>query len=209
MGKRIFIILIQSLLLLSSAIFLTLICQPLFVFQVQFIDTQLLLGLTHEQVIMNYNILLQYLLNPFEQVLVMPDIVTSVQGAWHFHEVKQLFLLNHCVLILTAIIQFKWLTIKRIEKEILFLLDWYTRIKWVPLISAILIAVMFNTAFTFFHQVLFRNDAWVFNPVKDPIILALPESFFLACFIIVIVIIQLGHFMFYQLYYSVVYNSKK
>ncbi len=54
------------------------------------------------------------------------------------------------------------------------------------------IASFFNTLFIKFHELFFNNDAWIFDPKKDPIILALPEEFFMVCFIVVFSILLLG-----------------
>ena len=49
----------------------------------------------------------------------------------------------------------------------------------------------FDQFFTLFHQVLFVGDAtWLFDPYKDPIILALPEDYFLHAFLIFFVLYE-------------------
>ena len=48
--------------------------------------------------------------------------------------------------------------------------------------------VNFNYLFKIFHEIIFTNDYWIFDTVKDSIILALPEEFFLLCAIIIIVL---------------------
>ena len=40
----------------------------------------------------------------------------------------------------------------------------------------------FDQFFIAFHGLFFNNDAWLFNPLTDPIINALPEAYF--CFIL-------------------------
>ena len=42
--------------------------------------------------------------------------------------------------------------------------------------------VDFEDFFIVFHEVLFRNDDWIFDPNLDPIINTLPSEYFLACF---------------------------
>jgi integral membrane protein (TIGR01906 family) len=39
--------------------------------------------------------------------------------------------------------------------------------------------INFSKAFYFFHKIFFRNDYWIFDPQKDPIINALPEELFM------------------------------
>lgn len=201
MVRRISVISIQGLLALSSSVLITLICQPLFVWQLRTLDTVKLLGLTHDQVVSNYNVLLHYLLNPFELTLRMPDIASSAQGLFHFHEVKQLFLLNNSVLIVTAITWYVMKYTRFDQKDVVTLYEWYTQLKWVPICIAVVGSVSFSGAFVWFHEIVFRNDAWVFDPLTDPIILVLPETFFLLCFVAVIIMIQAWQ-LYWQNYYS-------
>lgn len=46
----------------------------------------------------------------------------------------------------------------------------------------------FEDFFVKFHEMLFRNSDWMFDPETDPIILALPAEFFMACFILFIIL---------------------
>ncbi len=50
------------------------------------------------------------------------------------------------------------------------------------------------------HKIFFRNDDWMFNPSTDPIINLLPETFFLHCALIIILIIFLGSLILYLCY---------
>jgi integral membrane protein (TIGR01906 family) len=49
----------------------------------------------------------------------------------------------------------------------------------------VIIAMMrinFEQVFIFFHELLFRNRDWIFDPNSDPVINMLPDTFFLECF---------------------------
>lgn len=52
-----------------------------------------------------------------------------------------------------------------------------------PLVLGLVgVFIGFEQFFTLFHQILFvGDDTWLFDPAKDPVILILPENFFLAC----------------------------
>ena len=51
---------------------------------------------------------------------------------------------------------------------------------------SIMVVIDFSKTFYFFHKIFFRNDYWIFDPVTDPIINALPEEFFMIELILVI-----------------------
>ncbi|MBS4761895.1 TIGR01906 family membrane protein [Carnobacteriaceae bacterium zg-ZUI252] len=189
---------ILILTIMTGAIFMTMVFKPLFTWQLEAIDTQYLLGLTHEQVVHNYDELLNYLLNPFVSVLKMSDIPTSPSGAFHFYEVKNLFLLNNVVFLggVVASIgalryiakQQRWQVFAQIGKIITFL----------PVAVVIIIATSFNYWFVVFHQVAFGNNDWLFDPSTDPIIHVLPETFFLSCAVLIFAIMELCFIVWWQ-----------
>ena len=62
----------------------------------------------------------------------------------------------------------------------------------VPVGFGFIMAVGFNTFFVMFHELFFSNDDWIFNPVTDPIIMVLPEQFFMYCFILFFILIEVA-----------------
>ena len=44
-----------------------------------------------------------------------------------------------------------------------------------------MIASNWEAFFIGFHHVMFSNDYWLFDPLRDPVILLLPEQFFFHC----------------------------
>lgn len=44
---------------------------------------------------------------------------------------------------------------------------------------AIPIIIDFDSSFVVFHEILFDNDYWIFDPVLDPVINILPAEFFM------------------------------
>ena len=134
----------------------------------------------------NFNILMNYLTNPFSQKLVMPDFRSSAAGLHHFQAVKYLFHLAQAIFLITlpALIFF----IKKVVKKGFLAL--YQRSLFIlsvlPFVMICLAGLIgFNNFFTLFHQVLFVGDnTWLFDPAKDPVIWILPEEFFMHAFIL-------------------------
>ena len=134
----------------------------------------------------NFNVLMGYLTNPLNQALEMPDFPSSASGIHHFAVVKGLFHLAQGVAIVTLpIFYLFWKQV--IQKGFLPL---YRRalliILSLPLVLGLVgVFIGFEQFFTLFHQILFvGDDTWLFDPAKDPVILILPEDFFLHCFIL-------------------------
>ncbi|WP_332237328.1 TIGR01906 family membrane protein [Sporolactobacillus sp. KGMB 08714] len=53
--------------------------------------------------------------------------------------------------------------------------------------------VNFDASFTVFHLLFFRNNDWLFDPVANPVINILPETFFLhaALFILALIVLAI------------------
>ena len=68
-----------------------------------------------------------------------------------------------------------------------------------PLVLGLVgVFIGFEQFFTLFHQILFvGDDTWLFDPAKDPVILILPEDFFLHCFILFFVTYEILFGLFY------------
>ena len=69
-----------------------------------------------------------------------------------------------------------------------------------PLLIGIFCAIDFNRIFTLFHEIVFQNDDWLFSPYEDPIILFLPERFFLQCALIIVATVLCGSITLTLLY---------
>ena len=173
--------------LLAAAILLTIYLAWLFYpLEISYFALPDKVHLKAETIQFNFNILLNYLTNPFSQKLAMPDFHSSAAGLHHFQAVKYLFHLAQAVFLLTlpSLIFF----IKKVvKKEVLAL---YQRnlfiLSVLPFVMICLAGLIgFNNFFTLFHQVLFVGDnTWLFDPAKDPVIWILPEEFFMHAFIL-------------------------
>ena len=70
----------------------------------------------------------------------------------------------------------------------------------VPLAAGLAIAANWDRAFVLFHQVVFRNDLWIFDPAEDPVITILPDTFFLHCAVMIVALALLGSILCGLLY---------
>ena len=151
----------------------------------------------------NFNVLMDYLTNPLNQGLEMPDFPSSASGIHHFAVVKGLFHLAQGVAIVTLpifylfwkqVIQKGFLSLYR--RGLLIMLS-------LPLVLGLIgIFIGFEQFFTLFHQILFvGDDTWLFVPAKDPVILILPEDFFLHAFLL--------FFCLYELIFGFMYLKSR
>ena len=180
------------LFILSAAITITINFTPLYAFDVSYFDITDITGLSKDTIMENYRILITYLNVPWSNELAMPDFPSSESGLFHFYEVKQLFLLNYVILVVSGLGSFFFLREKKKTRRTWKLLQ-PTRIMAVlPVVILFFIAINFDQLFVLFHELFFNNDAWLFDYRTDPIILALPQEFFMHCFILVFVLLEAG-----------------
>lgn len=168
---------------------------PLFFGEIFWYQLTDLVQMTAGKIWHNFLILMNYLINPLETKLSMPDFPSSASGLHHFAEVKNLFML---VFFLTIIlIPFN---IRFIKENLSIVFHNALRVVMLfPLaIGVIAWLIGFDRFFVAFHEVLFRDNSWLFDPATDPIISVLPEQFFMHSFLIFLLIYELIFFVIYR-----------
>ncbi|CYV21373.1 MULTISPECIES: TIGR01906 family membrane protein [Streptococcus] len=173
-----------------GTIYLAWLVYPL---EISFLGLEKVVYMKAADISYNFNILMNYLTNPFASVLDMPNFSSSADGLKHFADVKHLFHLTQGIFILTlpAFVLFvKNILLKGygdLVKKVIF----WTMLT--PMIIGLLgVLVGFDQFFVLFHTVLFPGDStWLFDPAKDPVIYILPQEFFLHCFVLFFVLYEL------------------
>lgn len=179
------------LFIISGAIAVTINFRPLYVFDVDHLDILSYTDVSKEVLLKNFGMLMAFLNNPFSQELALPDFPMSVSGAQHFYDVKVLFLLDYAVLLVTIIPAI--LLLRKLCKTgaLWKLIRPFQLGMAVPVAFGFLMLMGFETFFIRFHEIFFSNDDWLFDPATDPIINVLPEAFFMHCFILFFVLLEL------------------
>ncbi|WP_420855204.1 TIGR01906 family membrane protein [Trichococcus ilyis] len=185
--------------LLSLSIAATINFSFLYSFDIGYLNISEYVGMPKEQILTNYRILLNYLNTPWIANLDMPDFPSSASGLFHFTEVKKLFMLDYLVMITSGLGAFRFMQYLKREEQYWRLLRYFQWGVLLPLGVLTALLISFDTLFVLFHQVFFNNDAWLFNPATDPIILALPAEFFMHSFLmafgLIEVLLVLGYFI--------------
>lgn len=179
------------LLVLSASIAFTINFTPLYSFDIDYLNIEQMTGLSKDIILDNYRILMQYLNLPWITELKMPDFSASESGLFHFYEVKQLFLLDYAILGVSAVVTGLFLRMVKKEQGYWRMMNPLRLMIAAPLAALAIIFMNFDRLFVAFHGVFFNNDAWIFDARTDPIILALPQDFFMHCFVLVFVLLEL------------------
>ncbi len=149
----------------------------------------------------NYDALIDWC-SPFEKGdLSFPTLPASESGISHFKEVKVIFNLFFCFLFVTPLFLAGLIDIQEKRKTFSYLFTAPIVMCVLPLLVAIASAIDFNRIFVLFHEIVFRNDDWLFSYDEDPIIQFLPERFFMQCALIIAVTVLLGAAVLLALYF--------
>ena len=117
----------------------------------------------------------------------------SEEGKGHFEDCKVLFDLNRNAFIIAlatmiVIVVLNRLKVVKLPRPRGYGLSFFAGVGTLALFAllALLVAPNFSLAFTIFHKIFFPGkDNWLFDPYKDPIIVFMPQQFFMNCAILI------------------------
>lgn len=176
--------------IVSLSITITINFRPLYLFEIKHLAILDDVAMDQTTLLKNYDHLMAYLNYPWQKTLAFPDFAMSKSGAFHFYEVKRLFLLCYGVLLVTIIPSILYLRSLVRNRRLWSLIRPFQWGMILPVFFAVLMATGFDQFFTAFHGLFFNNDAWLFDPYTDPIINALPEAYFMHCFILFFIVLE-------------------
>lgn len=189
-----------ALALIASAAKVTLNFKPLYYFDINYLKIAEESGFSREDIIKNYDVLINYLKPSYSGELKFPTFPMSAEAKQHFVEVKDIFVnLNYLMYISFAIalLGIIYYAVKRSNS----FLKWTSIFLVVlPIALAVPFAINFDATFTAFHKIFFRNDYWLFDPKTDPVITVLPQPFFMHAAIMILMIITIESILLYLAY---------
>ena len=189
--KNILISLCLALFIISASVTITLNFRPLYYHDISSLKIEETSGFSKKVIRENYDALIDY--NQFfysgKLKLTLP---MSREGKIHFEEVKRIFVGIEYLCVITLILSCFLKKRKIRSRNIDFLRSASIITVLLPVIVGILCAVNWDAAFTLFHEIMFRNDYWIFDEATDPVIMILPDAFFLHCAVMIILLILIG-----------------
>ncbi len=185
-----------TLLFISIAVVVTINFRPLYYMDISLLHIEETSGLSRDLIKENYNALIDYSSPLFQGELHFPSLPASEHGLIHFEEVKNIFnafyLMGAVTLVAGIIIVIR----KTKNNDHSYLLVSSVTAIALPTLLALLLSIDFDRAFVVFHKLFFNNDYWLFDPATDPVILILPDTFFLHCALMIIVLVILMSLLF-------------
>ncbi|MDO5291945.1 MAG: TIGR01906 family membrane protein [bacterium] len=189
-----------TLFFISIGVILVINCRNIYRHDIKALNLVEQTGYSQEEIIKNYDALIDYC-SPFNKgELRFPTLPSSESALSHFKEVKDIFIAFYFIAIITGIMLVMAIFYKRKKKDYGYLRTSSITCIVLPLLVGAACAINFDQTFILFHKLFFNNDDWLFDPITDPIILLLPEEFFLHCAIFIVIFVLLGSGILYLLY---------
>ena len=189
-----------TLCLICLAVVITLNFRPLYYFDIGYFNLVERTGYTEEIIRENYDVLIDYNSVFYKGSLEFPTLPMSEESRIHFVEVKEIFVFFQAVLFPVTLIGsiFGIFALKK-QKPTYLLLTSVLSIA-IPSVLGFLIAMNWDRFFVLFHELFFNNDYWIFDYRTDPIILFLPDGYFMHCAIMILLLILVGSLSCFILY---------
>ena len=164
-------------------------------------NLSIMTNLPHEEILLDYNRIIDYVMNPLIQNLNFKNFTISQNGKIHFFDVKVIFTILCIISLATIMFLLTYIVYKRffydktklmsrINGNLVTLRNYFNGliILFLVFITSFII-IDFTKIFNLMHKALFSNNYWIFNEVNDSIITILPESFFMLCAVSVIILL--------------------
>ncbi|MGT2768737.1 TIGR01906 family membrane protein [Streptococcus ictaluri] len=148
--------------------------------------------MTPKSIWFNFNTLMVYLTNPSVSKLHLASFSSSFEGLSHFKDVKWLFRFCQLVFLSLSVPSVRFLRRQRGQADSFTLRSFFLKAALLPILIAFMaLFIGFDQFFILFHHILFAGKTnWTFDPLRDPVIWILPETFFMYCFIAFFIIYE-------------------
>lgn len=170
---------ILAMFIISAAITLALNFRFIYRADIDRYDLTQVSGLTEEELMQDYNTLIDYNCVFGPDKLEFRHFTLSEGAAQHFREARVLFLFFGWGVIAFGLLSAVVILIARKKNIGFYYLKYASGITIVlPALLGIFAAFAWEKFFVLFHELSFGNDLWMFDPSVDPVICVLPSQFF-------------------------------
>ncbi|WP_278246824.1 TIGR01906 family membrane protein [Clostridium akagii] len=182
--------------------------KPLYYYDIVNLNIEETSNLSLTSIKSNYNYIIDYLNENNTHEFKLPSLPSSKDAITHFSQVKNVFKILNYIFYFSMLLLILVIIITTKLKQFLYLKISSILILAMPILLLPLSLINFDTTFTLFHKIIFHNSLWLFNPEKDPVILMLPQNFFMHCFIFIILLNFLCGLLYILIYKMTLKNSQ-
>ncbi len=177
--------LVLTLFIIGVSVVGTLAYRPLYYRDIEELQIEEESGYSEEEIRLNYDALIDYQMGWEEEELTLPTIPVSENGRVHFAEVKDIFDCFKNLAVFCGILGVAGIWFMAKKKAYLYLKMTAMVACGLPTVLGFLAVVGWRQLFLAFHELFFDNRYWIFSIRTDPVILILPETFFLHCALLI------------------------
>lgn len=173
--------LVLTLAIIGSSVVGTLAFRPLYYHAMETLRIAEYSGYSEAEIRENYDALIDYNMAWKDGELSFPTLPMSETGRIHFEEVKEIFDFFKYLAVFCGILGVVGIVFMAKKKEYRYLKMTAVVSCGLPAVLGVLAVLFWERVFVIFHKLFFNNDYWIFDYQTDPIILLLPDAFFLHC----------------------------
>lgn len=185
------------LFILSFAVTVVLYFRPLYYQDIERLSIESRSGYSEAEIRENYDVLIDYNTIFGPERLEFPTLPMSETAEIHFEEVKHILLFFQYGLLITLPLLIIGIIISRKWNQFGWMRCADMALAALVVLVVGYMAIDWDGFFVFFHKLMFRNDYWFFDYETDPIILMLPDTFFMHFGILMIVIVLIEMLLFW------------
>ena len=209
---KVFYGIIIAILTIGISTIITLNSKFIYYYSIDKYNLEKIANISKEMLIDDFDRLIKYLQNPFIEKLKFNNFTMSINGEFHFYEVKKIFLWIYAITIFIALLFIILVITNKFNRNkihIYKILNYGANTLIITIVSLLaIISIDFSKAFIVFHKIFFNNDYWIFDERTDPIIKVLPEEVFMLYALVIIALVFVG-IIGYKLYYYAIKNKIK
>lgn len=175
--------------------------KQLYYFDIKYLNIPKESGFNINDIKLNYNYLIDFITSKKNINFNIPTLPSSPEGKIHFYEVKNIFIKMDYLFYISSFISLVGIYFIAKYKDFSLFKHLSRVLLSIPILLLAIFIIDFDDAFTVFHKLFFRNNYWIFDIDKDPVIKMLPQDFFLHCAIainIFIILFSLLSFLTYK-----------
>lgn len=198
-GSNILLAIVLTTFVFTLAVVLILNFKWLYYIDIALLGIEEYSGMSVASIKEHYDVLIRYNQFWFTGDLQFPALPMSVTGRIHFQEVKVIFTVIQILCVCTFVASVIGIIKKVRRRQVGYFKIAGLLSLAIPTVLGLSALLWWDEFFIIFHNVFFRNNYWLFDSKTDPVILMLPDAYFLHCAVGILLLIFMASMLFLKI----------